>query len=155
MLNPIRLAVVLSLFILLNGCNESGQEVVTMTSEIITNNGLAISGYDPVAYFSEGNPVKGISSYSHEWNGTTWQFSNDGNKQLFMNDPGKYSPQFGGRCALAMSLGQDAPGDPTAWSIKENKLYFNANGFANLLWKLIPGRVSASHEKWREKKQET
>jgi hypothetical protein len=58
--------------------------------------GVAIKGYDPVAYFTEGRAVKGKNEYSHSWNEATWHFKSAGNRDLFADDPERYAPQFGG-----------------------------------------------------------
>jgi YHS domain-containing protein len=61
-----------------------------------TENGYAIKGFDPVAYFTMGGPVKGDKRFAYEWNGATWLFSAESNRELFMNDPERYAPQYGG-----------------------------------------------------------
>lgn len=58
--------------------------------------GIAIKGYDPVAYFTMGMPVKGDNRFSHEWNGATWLFANEKHRDLFAADPDTYAPQYGG-----------------------------------------------------------
>jgi len=60
------------------------------------SDGIAIKGYDTVAYFTMGMPVKGEEQYAHEWNGAKWLFSNKGHLDLFAADPEKYAPQYGG-----------------------------------------------------------
>ena len=88
--------------------------------------GVAIMGYDPVAYFTEGRPMKGSEEFSYEWFGTPWYFANQRHRELFISDPVKYAPQYGGYCALGVGLGQAAVNiDPErAWRIIEGKLYF-------------------------------
>ena len=61
---------------------------------------VAIKGYDPVAYFTEGRPTKGLPEFSYDWLGATWQFSNAGNRDAFASEPIRYAPQYGGFCAL-------------------------------------------------------
>ncbi len=58
--------------------------------------GVAIKGYDPVAYFTEGEPVKGKSEFSHSWNEAKWYFASETNRDLFASDPERYAPQYGG-----------------------------------------------------------
>ncbi|GAL19227.1 hypothetical protein JCM19235_2650 [Vibrio maritimus] len=65
--------------------------------------GKAIRGYDPVAYFTEGKPVKGDSDYTYSWNDAEWYFSSQENLSLFTANPEKYAPQYGGYCAWAVS----------------------------------------------------
>lgn len=61
-----------------------------------TKDGLAVKGYDVVAYFTEGRPVQGLPEFEHEWNGAKWRFSSSENLELFTSEPEKYAPQYGG-----------------------------------------------------------
>jgi len=62
----------------------------------VTAEGIAIKGYDPVAYFTQGKPVQGKKDFSHQWDGATWLFTNNMHLELFKNDPARYAPQYGG-----------------------------------------------------------
>ena len=97
-------------------------------------NRLAIQGYDPVSYFTEGKAVKGYPDFSYEWRGSIWQFSNSDHRACFIADPEKYSPQYGGYCAYGISLGKIFNGDPDIWTIKEGRLYFNLNQDIAKIW---------------------
>ncbi|MGR5457454.1 YHS domain-containing (seleno)protein, partial [Vibrio alfacsensis] len=70
--------------------------------------GKAIKGYDPVAYFTVGKPLKGDSDITYEWNGAKWYFSTQENRQQFVSNPTAYTPQYGGYCAWAVSQGYTA-----------------------------------------------
>src|SRR5690242_3849729 len=83
--------------------------------------GIAIKGYDPVAYFTQSRPVKGTSSFTHSYMGATWWFVNPEDRDLFVRDPGKYAPQYGGYCAYGVSQGHAVEIDPEAWRIVEGK----------------------------------
>ncbi|MCG9558252.1 MULTISPECIES: YHS domain-containing (seleno)protein [Vibrio] len=86
----------------------------------------ALDGYDTVAYFTSGKPVEGSKKFNTEYKGADWYFSSEKNLTLFVNNPEKYAPQYGGYCAWAVSAKSDfAPGDPHQWSIVDNKLYLN------------------------------
>ncbi|MEZ9073779.1 YHS domain-containing (seleno)protein [Vibrio splendidus] len=86
----------------------------------------ALDGYDTVAYFTSGEPVEGNKKFSTEYKGADWYFSSEKNLTLFVNNPEKYAPQYGGYCAWAVSEKSDfAPGDPNQWTIVDNKLYLN------------------------------
>ncbi|MFL7030575.1 YHS domain-containing (seleno)protein [Vibrio cyclitrophicus] len=86
----------------------------------------ALDGYDTVAYFTSGKPVEGCQKFSTEYKGADWYFSSEKNLTLFVNNPEKYAPQYGGYCAWAVSAKSDfAPGDPHQWTIVDNKLYLN------------------------------
>jgi YHS domain-containing protein len=88
-------------------------------------NDVAIKGYDPVAYFTEGQPMKGKAEFEHSWNEATWHFANAEHKTLFARDPEHYAPRYGGFCAGGMALGWVAPVDPEAWVIVDGRLYLN------------------------------
>jgi YHS domain-containing protein len=96
--------------------------------------GAALRGYDPVAYFTERRAVRGSAYFGTEWNGATWFFSSKENKDVFVNEPEKYVPQYGGYCAYAVGNNYTADGDPTAWFIEKGKLYVNYNKDVRELW---------------------
>ena len=86
--------------------------------------GVAIMGYDTVAYFTEGKAIKGSEQYSYNWLGTPWHFSSTKHRDLFMSEPVKYAPQFGGYCAGEVAFdGVTVNIDPDAWRIIDGKLY--------------------------------
>ncbi len=110
---------------------------------------LAVSGYDPVAYFTEGRPVKGNSSITHSYMGAQWRFASEENKALFVEAPDQYAPQYGGYCAWAVSQGYTASADPEQWSIVDGKLYLNYDANVQRRWqKDIPGFIAAADENW-------
>ncbi len=100
----------------------------------ITAQGVAIHGYDPVAYFAVGKPVKGDDTLHYQWSNATWLFANANNRQAFIDSPTKYAPQFGGFCAYAASSGHFADTEPDAWSIVNDKLYLNYNQSVRGIW---------------------
>ena len=109
----------------------------------------AIKGYDPVAYFTQGEPAKGKSAHSHEWMGATWYFDNAQNLELFAADPDKYAPQYGGYCAYAVSQGYTAKIDPDAWKIVDDKLYLNFSLKVQKIWEEdIPGYIAKADVNW-------
>ncbi len=87
--------------------------------------GLAIHGYDPVAYFRESKPVPGSENHTTTFKGATWQFASAENLAAFEGDPERYAPRFGGYCAYAASRGYLAPTVPEAWTVHEDRLYLN------------------------------
>jgi len=136
------------------GCSSSEEEVVmkpTMKRTIAQDNGVAMGGYDPVAYFKEGQPRQGLDQWSYSWKEAQWFFSNEENLKVFQSDPEKYAPQYGGHCAFATSLGKSEKGKAELWSIVEGKLYLNYNGLAHFLWKILPGRISSGNENWAKR----
>jgi len=111
--------------------------------------GLAIKGYDPVAYFEEGKPVKGDAAYEYQWKGATWRFSSAAHREAFTKDPERYAPQYGGFCAYGVSEGHTAPVDPEAWSIVSGKLYLNYDKKVREDWKKdTDGRIHKADQNW-------
>jgi len=111
--------------------------------------GLALKGYDAVAYFTNGKPVMGEKKFSYKWMKATWYFSSKENLELFKDEPRKYAPQYGGYCAYAVGNNYTYPADPLAWKIVDGKLYLNANGEVQQLWmKDIPGYVEKGDKNW-------
>ncbi len=90
-----------------------------------TFGGVAIDGYDPVAYFTDQKPVEGSKAFEFSWKGATWRFASAEHRDLFKAEPEKYAPQYGGYCAYAVAKGSTAGIDPDAWSIVDGKLYLN------------------------------
>jgi hypothetical protein len=84
---------------------------------------LAIKGYDPVAYFTDGKPTPGQPQFAYEWDEHVWHFATEQHRDLFKADPVHYAPQFGNFCAMALSLGQVVTADPNNWLIRDGKLY--------------------------------
>ena len=116
---------------------------------VYNDNGVAIQGTDPVAYFREAKLVAGNSQFKHEWNGAIWHFSSSQNRDLFAENPEKYAPQYGGYCAYAASKGEVAPTDPAAWTIVDGKLYLNFSLEVKDLWaKDIPGNIAKADNNW-------
>jgi YHS domain-containing protein len=121
--------------------------------EIFTGlvDGVAVGGYDPVAYFTEHKPVPGKAGITYSWKGATWRFVNEQNRETFKAAPEKYAPQYGGYCAYAVAKGGTAKGDPAAWRIVGGKLYLNVNASVQKIWeKDIPGYVKAADKNWPE-----
>jgi YHS domain-containing protein len=113
--------------------------------------GVALKGYDPVSYFAGDKPVKGRSEFQYEWMGARWLFSTAANRDLFISDPAKYAPQYGGFCAYAVSKGHTADVNPNIWKIVDGKLYLNKNWLAGKLWNGdIPGNITKADKNWPE-----
>lgn len=115
-------------------------------------NNAAVSGYDPVAYFTEGRPVQGSADFTMTWQGATWQFASAENLAKFQTDPEAYAPQYGGYCAWAMADGKFASADPDNWSIVDGKLYLNYNDSVQARWeKDIPAFITRADGAWSQK----
>jgi hypothetical protein len=96
--------------------------------------GIAIQGYDTVAYFTDGKAVKGSEEFRYEWLGATWHFATAKHRDLFAADPVKYAPQYGGYCSTSMVDGFAYKASPEAWRIVEGKLYLNSSKVGLLKW---------------------
>ncbi|MBX2865107.1 MAG: YHS domain-containing protein [Leptolyngbyaceae cyanobacterium MAG.088] len=89
--------------------------------------GIALRGYDPVSYFTEGAPAKGQKTFSLIWNEATWYFATAENRGLFKRDPEKYAPANGGYCTFGIVLRKKFDGDPQVWSVIKSRLYVFLN----------------------------
>ncbi len=111
--------------------------------------GVAIDGTDPVSYFEEGRPVKGVKQHAAEWKGATWYFASERNRQTFLADPERYAPRYGGYCAWAVSRGHTASSDPEAWKIVDGKLYLNYDLSVRKKWLTdVAGNIRRADENW-------
>ena len=98
------------------------------------NEGIAIGGYDPVAYFTRGVPTKGIDNIKAVWQGATYHFSSKVHREMFVAAPTKYTPSYGGFCAFGMRYGQKSIIDPTQWQIVEGRLHLLLNRGTKTMW---------------------
>lgn len=90
---------------------------------------VALKGYDPISYFTDGKPEKGSSEFTFAFDDTTYWFKNAEHRDKFIADPERYAPQFDGFCALQLSRGLKVEADPEAWTITNGKLYvFSGKG---------------------------
>ena len=101
---------------------------------VFQDDGLAIRGYDPVAYFTQGKPVEGAAKHQFKWNGAIWRFASAAHLAKFKANPKKYAPQYGGYCAYAVSRNYTAKIEPNAWTIHKGKLYLNYSKSVRRLW---------------------
>jgi hypothetical protein len=118
---------------------------------------VAIKGYDPVAYFTDGKATSGSENITYKWLGAYWHFENDEHRQLFAEDPTAYAPQYGGFCASGMGIhgGRTSDIDPEAWLIIDGKLYLNYSKETNTL--ITDGIVdlNKADANWIDSAQET
>jgi len=129
--------------------------------------GVAILGYDTVAYFTKDRAVKGSEEFSYEWLGTPWHFASQEHQEMFMSDPTKYAPQYGGYCApeVAATGSVTINVDPEAFKIIEGKLYLsydagNAAAFAenasdlvpkaDANWRTVHAELDVDHPSWEQ-----
>lgn len=123
---------------------EGGAKINTIGSA-----GVAIRGYDPVAYFRAGGPVPGKPAHSLEHGGATWHFSSAENKALFAADPDKYAPAYGGYCAYGVAKGGLYKVEPDAWAIRDGRLYLNYDKKVQATWSKKPDAyIQTADRKW-------
>ncbi|MFN8831852.1 MAG: YHS domain-containing (seleno)protein [Labrys sp. (in: a-proteobacteria)] len=101
---------------------------------------FAILGYDPVAYFTLGKPVKGNEAFTHVWKGAKWLFVSAENRALFVADPERYAPQYGGYCAYGVARGYLVSIEPDKYAVIDGKLYLNYNADVQAKWSKDPAR---------------
>ena len=109
----------------LHASAQKAPQTPAVFTEIIK--GVAVGGYDPVAYFTDGKPIAGKPEITLLHDGAIWRFANEANRDAFKAEPAKHAPQYGGYCAWAVANGYTAKGDPKAWTVAGGKLYLNYN----------------------------
>jgi hypothetical protein len=111
--------------------------------------GLALGGYDAVAYFTESRAVAGRAEFEHEWDGVRWRFASAAHRDRFAKEPERFAPQFGGYCAYAVSQGYTASADPEAWSVVNGRLYVNYSRSVRKTWeKDAAGFIRQGEANW-------
>ena len=111
--------------------------------------GVAIRGYDPVAYFKDGKATRGKAEHVAQYKGATWRFASAENKATFEADPAKYEPVYGGYCAYGVAQGYLVKIDPNAWAIKDGRLYLNYDAGVQATWAKDPlGYIKKANARW-------
>jgi YHS domain-containing protein len=110
---------------------------------------LALSGYDPVAYFTQSKPVEGNPDINLEWQGARWHFASAEHREMFSESPDKYAPRYGGFCAGGMSLGRKTVVDPKAWMIVDGKLFMGgSHGAIAYMEKDTEDKIAKADKNW-------
>jgi YHS domain-containing protein len=116
-----------------------------------SDRGPAIKGYDPVAYFVAGRPVKGLASIAYDFDDSRYFFSSTKNRELFAANPDRYAPQFVGLCAAGLADGRRIESDPTSFVVRDGKLYlFSAPKGVERVEK-DPSLLAKAHQNHRSK----
>ena len=111
--------------------------------------GIAILGFDPVAYVTSGRPVLGQPRHFEIWNGAIWLFENADNRNRFIQGPERYVPAYGGYCSYCMAMGHKGHADPYAWVIHENKTYLHSNTGVRDEWLKDPNKyIKEADRQW-------
>ncbi|UWM78865.1 YHS domain-containing protein (plasmid) [Rhizobium sp. WSM4643] len=122
---------------------------IAFADEIYATNGVAINGYDAVAYFTDHKPVKGTREFSTSYKGATFYFASAAHRDTFAKDPGHYAPQYGGYCAFGTAEGHKAPTQPQAFTVVHDKLYLNYNDDVAKTWRSdIGGYIRKANANW-------
>jgi hypothetical protein len=111
---------------------------------------VAIGGYDTVAYFTLGKPTKGDPRFEANWQDARWQFVTAEHRDMFVRDPDRYAPRYGGFCAVGMARGYLSTVDPEAWRIVDGKLFltFRKRG-QEIFQEDIPGTIEKAEKNWQ------
>lgn len=134
----------LCLLLLLSTYAANAQEVIN-----VDKSGLALKGYDPVAYFTDGKPVQGSSEFTASYKGGKYQFASAEHKAAFEQEPAKYAPQFGGFCGYAASINKLAVIDPNYFQVLHGRLVLQHNKKAWDLWQQdVEGNLKKADANW-------
>ncbi|PCI34517.1 MAG: hypothetical protein COB54_01690 [Alphaproteobacteria bacterium] len=160
MTNFTKLLMLISTLVLLIGGGVSfyltyqGYQTVALTNA--SEQGIAIDGFDAVAFHTEGSAQKGLEHYQVTWAGATWYFSTFDNRQAFSGDPEKYAPQFGGYDSYGMAMnGATHPATPELWTIEDAKLFLFHSGQTRKRWhENSPDNLREANINWTRIKQQ-
>jgi YHS domain-containing protein len=134
---------VLTLSLLLAPSLAGAQPVNTDSS------GLALKGYDPVAYFTMGHAMAGDARYTATHEGATYRFASAAHRETFMKEASKYAPQYGGYCAFGVAGGYKVKIDPQAFTVRDGKLFLNYDTKVQARWLSdVPGYLAKSEANW-------
>lgn len=152
--NPSRIwltAAAAALALFFSASSWAGVDTNTSSGGTAKGPGLAVHGYDAVAYFSEGRALKGSAQHATVYNDATYQFASKEHLQAFKKHPEKYAPQYGGYCAYGVAVGAKFDGDPDYWKIVDGKLYLNLNNEIQQTWlKDIGGNIEKADGNWKK-----
>jgi YHS domain-containing protein len=110
---------------------------------------LAMKGYDPVAYFTDGKATPGSSAFSHIWDGVRYQFASAAHRDLFAADPARYAPQFSGSCTASMANGLRIEGNPETWVIADGRLFLFAGPQGLDMARANPNLLASAGRNWQ------
>ena len=110
---------------------------------------LAIHGYDPVAFFTDGEARLGDAQYSVAHGGVAYRFVSEENRKMFEQNPSRYLPQYGGFCAYGVALGAKFDGDPRVFAVRDGKLFFNLSRQIQKTWEEdLDGNIRQADDNW-------
>lgn len=134
---------------------EPAATITSHTGLVNAPEGVAIKGYDPVAYFTEGKPVPGDPQISAEFDGAVWRFTTGEHRRVFLAHPTRYEPEYGGFCAYGAAKGLKTDIDPAAFSIIGGRLYLNADLDVRTRWRAdLLTAIAEADRNWAEVKDQ-
>lgn len=92
----------------------------------VDEHGLGLRGFDPVAYFTDGAPVAGNARLTADYAEVTYYFTSEENREMFLENPSQFAPQYGGFCQMGAALGKKLDGDPEVWRVNDGRLFVYA-----------------------------
>jgi len=111
---------------------------------------LALHGYDPVAYFTDGKPVIGEARHTAVHNGAAYYFASADHKKAFESNPARYAPAYGGFCAFGVGVGKKFDGSPLFWTVSNDKLYLNVTAdISRKFAEDLGGNIRKAEKNWR------
>lgn len=113
---------------------------------------VSLKGHDPVAYFTEGRPVKGSTALNYDFDDARYFFSSQKNRERFAASPDRYTPQYAGLCATGMAFGVKTHADPTVWKIVDGKLYVFSSTQARERFESDASLLAKSQQNWKQHK---
>ena len=122
------------------------------TALVAQSPSVSLKGHDPVAYFTEGRPVKGSTGINYDFDDARYLFSSQKNRELFASSPDRYTPQYSGLCATGMALGAKAQADPTVWKIVDGKLYVFSSTQAREKFDQDASMLAKAQQNWQKHK---
>lgn len=130
--------------------NPAGKALVNVDGQ-----GVGAHAFDPVAFFTEGKASKGDPRWQSNYGGATYYFESSSNRQMFDKDPGRYAPQYGGYCAMAMAMGKLEDSDPNYYVVHDNKLLLQRNQKAHMMFaKDLEGNHRKADENWAKMREQ-
>lgn len=113
---------------------------------------VSLKGHDPVAYFTDGRPVKGSAGINYDFDEARYLFSSQKNRERFASSPDRYTPQYSGLCATGMAFGMKAEADPSVWKIVDGKLYVFSSAQAREKFEEDPSLLAKSQHNWQPRR---
>ncbi len=138
---------------LLFGTPIAGRQVWAQDSDQANLPRLALKGYDPVAFFTEGRPTLGKAEFEYTWDEARYRFASDQHMSMFRGDPDRYAPQYAGSCAMGMSKGVKVEANPESWLISDGRLFVFAPSNGPARFQADPqGIATAADRNWERLK---